>query len=922
MRCASNAFGLINSFLALAVGCFLGVLLAQSGLRAQTPSGELQVSVKDPTGAPVSASGRLENLSTGLDRRFETDALGNFTLDHLAFGHYRLTVSRPGFATSLADVNVQTSAPIARTFALTLGAVTETVNVVASAPLPGADRPLNEIAGPVQTANDGDMDASGALNLADFMNRRLSGVYLNEIQGNPVQPDLNYRGYTASPLLGTPQGISIYMDGVRLNQAFGDQVSWDLIPQIAIAETVLIPGSNPLFGLNTLGGALTLQTKDGRNHPGTELELAGGSFGRKMATLQHGGSNKKGLNWFGAANLLFDDGWKPVNPSDVRQFFGKVGWQGKKTVLSFTGAYANNLISGSGLQEQRALQRDYSSVYTKPDITGNRSPFGNLTVRHSLTNALTFAGNTYYRYIRTNTFNGDLNTGSLDQSVYQPSTADIAALRKAGFTGFPTSGANAANTPFPFWRCIAQALQRDEPAEKCNGLINRSHALQRNYGASGQLTRAATLHGFRNQFTGGAAFDGNRVGYEQSTELGFVNPDRSITGVGAYGDGVTGGNVNGELFDTRVHLKGSIRNTSVYATDTFSKGKLSVTLSGRFNHAVLDNSDLIRPSGAGTLSSTNIFNRFNPAASVTYALSPAWNAYFGYSEGNRAPTSIELGCANPNLPCKLPNALASDPPLKQVVTRTIETGVRGGSETRLHWSAGYFRSDNRDDLLFVAAPESGFGYFKNFGRTRRQGVEADLHDRFRRVTYGAGYTFLDATFQTPEIVNGTGNSSNQDAQSGVKGIESTLAISPGNRIPLIPQHTLKVYADIQVTAKLFLDANLIGISSSFARGNENNQHQSDGVYYLGPGTSPAYTIMNLSARYQLFRRAELFVRVNNIFNRQYYSAAQLASTGFNAAGNFIARPFAPVNGVYPLQHTTFLAPGAPIGVWGGVKIRF
>ena len=112
---------------------------------------------------------------------------------------------------------------------------------------------------PVQTATQLEIARSGALDLADFMNRQFNGVHLNEMQGNPFQPDLNYRGYTASPLLGTPQGVSVYMDGVRQNQPFGDVVSWDLIPRNAISEVTLMPGSNPVFGLNTLGGALSIQ---------------------------------------------------------------------------------------------------------------------------------------------------------------------------------------------------------------------------------------------------------------------------------------------------------------------------------------------------------------------------------------------------------------------------------------------------------------------------------------------------------------------------------------------------------------------------------------------------------------------------------------------------------------------------------------
>jgi hypothetical protein len=390
--------------------------------------------------------------------------------------------------------------------------------------------------------------------------------------------DLNYRGYTASPLLGTPQGISIYMDGVRLNQPFGDVVSWDLLPRNVIAEMTMVPGSNPLFGLNTLGGALAIETKDGRRHPGTELSLSGGSFGRKMADFEHGGSNQKGLDWLLASSFFFEDGWRESSPSNVRQAFGKLGWQGSKSSLSLTVALANNSLVGNALQEQRFLDRDYRSVYTKPDITTHRSPFVNLRGRRVLGARWSASGNLYYRYIGTSTLNGDINEDSLDQSVYQPSAADIRALTAAGYSGFPTSGANASNTPFPFWRCIAQVLQRDEPGEKCNGLLNRSTAKQHNYGVAGQLSWADSRH----QLTVGAALDGNRVGFLQSTQLGYLNPDRSVTGLAAFADGVTGGDVDGEPFDTRVDLKSRIYTASVYGTDTLRLGRRwNFTFSGR-----------------------------------------------------------------------------------------------------------------------------------------------------------------------------------------------------------------------------------------------------------------------------------------------------------------------------------------------------
>src|SRR5580704_15403377 len=184
----------------------------------------------------------------------------------------------------------------------------DSAQVIAATPLPGVSLSLDEIPAPVQTALASDILQSGALDLSDFLNRRLSGVHLNEVQGNPFQPDVNYRGYTASPLLGTPQGLSVYMDGVRLNQPFGDVVSWDLIPRNAIAEVTVMPGSNPVFGLNTLGGALSVQTKDGLGYPGWSGQVVYGSSGRKSVEAQAGGGKPVGFNWFLSGNAFHESG--------------------------------------------------------------------------------------------------------------------------------------------------------------------------------------------------------------------------------------------------------------------------------------------------------------------------------------------------------------------------------------------------------------------------------------------------------------------------------------------------------------------------------------------------------------------------------------------------------------------------------------
>jgi len=854
-------------------------------LRAQS-AGEIRLEVKDPSGAAMQAAGTLRGLSSGVERAFQTDAQGEAVLASLPYGRYRLEVSAEGFAAYAALIDVQSSSPAERTVTLELMRQGYSVEVIAATPLPGVDLTLREMAAPVQSATGGQIAESGALDLSHFLNRRLNSVYVNEVQGNPFQPDLNYRGYTASPLLGTPQGLSVYMDGMRLNQPFGDVVSWDLIPQ---------------------------------------LELSGGSFGRGMVEFQHGGA-ARGFDWFLASHLAFENGWRDNSPSNVRQFFSKLRWQDARTTLGLTSAYANNSLTGNGVQEQRFLDRAYESVYTQPDNTQNKSPLVIVSATRVLTGRVSIAGESYYRYIRTTTFNGDSNEDSLDQSVYQPSAAEQAALTAAGYTGFPASGANASNTPFPFWRCIGQVLLLDEPAEKCNGLLNRTHSGQSNYGLSGQLTWFAAPRGQHNQFTMGAAWDGNTVNFSQSTQLGYLNPDRSITPVNAFGDGVSGGDADGAPFDTRVNLRGVIHTGSVYGTDTLSIGNVwSFTLSGRYNRTSVENTDRITPGGGpGSLDSNSVFDRFNPAAGIT--LSP-WrsrdvNFYASYGEGNRAPTSIELGCADPNQPCKLPNAMAGDPPLDQVVTHTWEFGARGGQEARFSWNIGGFVADNRRDILFVASNQTGFGYFRNFGRTRRQGLELQARSRIGRVVFGGGYTFLDATYRSAETVNGESNSSNDEALEGEPGLEGVIEIAPGDRIPLVPRHMTKAYANIRATSKLSVDLELRAFSGSVARGNENSQHVPDGTYYLGPGSTPAFATASLGARYQFTERVQFFCNVDNLFNRRYYTAAQLGPTGFAANGNFIARPFPAVGGEFPVQQATFYAPGAPIGAWAGMRFKF
>ena len=158
------------------------------------------------------------------------------------------------------------------------------------------------------------------------------------------------------------------------------------------------------------------------------------------------------------------------------------------------------------------------------------------------------------------------------------------------------------------------------------------------------------------------------------------------------------------------------------------------------------------------------------------------------------------------------------------------------------------------------------------------------------------------------------------AASGFPGVGGTIAIRPGDRIPLLPRRQIKLFADWDATAQWRIGADLNAFSGRKALGNENGQHQPDGSYYMGPGRSAGYAVLNMNADYKPSPRLRLFLNVSNLLDRRYSSAAQLGANGFDAVGNFAARPLPrDANGDYPIRHATFFAPGAPRAAFVGLS---
>lgn len=778
-----------------------------------------------------------------------------------------------------------------------------TIFVQAPWSLPSLDLTLAQFAAPVQQLRA--LDDLPTQDLGELLGRHLGGVLLQDMQGNPFQADVQYRGFTASPLLGTPQGLSVYLDGVRMNQPFGDVVSWDLIPRAALQSLTLMPGSNPLFGLNTLGGALALQTKDGRSAPGTRLEFKLGSHERRNLLLEHGFASEQGLDGYGMVNLFHDGGWRQHSPSDVRQLFGKLRWRDGGTRSQLSMAWADNELHGNGLQEGGQLAQHFKSVYTIPDTMRQHALMLNWMGSHEVHEGWTLSAQAYLRRQKGNSLNGDVNEGALDQNIYAASE-------------------NRSNTPFPFQNCLANALAQDDPGEKCTGLLTRTTATQRHEGLVLQSNWEGEQGSAKTQTLLGAALDIGHVRYSQLSQAGYVNADRSVTGVAAWADGARGGNVDGEPWDTAVELLSRSETRSLLGSRTWSwAGGWHLTTSGRYNSTEVRNLDLRNDGSAASLSGTHQFKRLNPAIGLTLAPSAAWQGWLGYNEGSRAPTATELGCSNPDVPCRLPNAMASDPPLKQVVTRTLEVGMRGqwGESAQRHqWSASVFRAVNDDDILFVASEQSGFGYFRNFGQTRRQGLELSLSGPLNaQWRYGLHYNWLQANYQSHETVGGSSNSSNSAAQAGTLGLDGTIQIQPGDHIPLAPSQIFKLHLTYQASAAWRFALDLQAVGRSSARGNENGQHHADGLYYAGAGHNPGYAVLHLSAKYKPSPGWSLSAQMNNLLDKRYTTAAVLSPNAF-VGNKVVTQPFGTnVQGDAPLGHGTFYAPGAPRNVWLGAR---
>jgi iron complex outermembrane receptor protein len=722
----------------------------------------------------------------------------------------------------------------------------------------------------VHTLSPEDFDHAKSPSFLAALAASLPGVSLGDQTGNEFQKDLDYRGFSASPVIGTPQGLAVYQNGVRVNEVFGDIVNWDFIPETAIRSVTLMP-SNPAFGLNAIGGALSIEMKNGFTYQGVEGELRGGSFGRRATSVQAGGQSGN-LSGYIFADAINDSGWRNFSPSQLRRVYADIGARGDQAEFHVTFTGASNTFGAAAATPIQMLNQNWASTYTLPQTTQNQLAFLTASGSWRPSDTLSFQANVYYRGYWQHHVDGN---GTNAQNSGCPDPA---------FLCFPDLNGNLSNLtglnglPVPATGVLANSVL---------GEIDRTSTAADSFGGSWQMATTEKVFGYDNRFVIGASVDQGNVQFNTTSELGTINADQFpfVYGLGIYINQPSGDVAPVGLFSNTLYA-------GVYVSDTFDvTSRLSVTFGGRYNDASITLKDTLGNNDA--LNGFHNYDRFNPVIGATYKITPNVTAYGSYAEANRAPTPLELGCSDPVRPCLIDAALIGDPPLKQVVSHTYETGLRGHFESDdkkgvLTWNVGLFHAENVNDIVSVASPIIGHSYFQNGGNTLRLGIEAGIALKWDRWNVYANYTWVDAIFLTPLILSSPFNPY-ADANGHI-------FVVPGDHIPAVPNYRFKAGVECKVTDAWKLGADVNAVGSQYLVGDQSN---------LNPKV-PAYWVVNLHSSYQVTKNVETFALVRNLFNQRYY----LQGTFFQTDS------FPYLNLTDP---RTFI-PGMPLAVYAGVRV--
>jgi len=699
--------------------------------------------------------------------------------------------------------------------------------------------------GTVQQIDSDIINRSNAISLTEQMKSSLASLNINDVQNNPFQPDVQYRGFTASPLLGLPQGLSVYLNGVRFNEPFGDTVNWDLLPLSSFENVTLFSGSNPIFGQNTLGGAIALKTKDGFSFDHNEISLQIGSYGQKQVNFQFGGNNN---NWayYINANSYKEDGWRDGSPSEVKQILANLSYRTQDLMAElFMAANDNKLVGNGAVPLALLFAQSQSAIYTQPDQTETQFAMVGLNLQANITSNILFEGNMYYRQNKIDSINGDdsdyipceVNGGITlcegddddDHEAGETEENEEEELENVTFTGYDEA--------------IRLSDISNVAPEDVDGTRNTGATDNSSYGFTAQLIRNDSFSIGDNELVLGVGVDRAKIDFASDTEFAIlhnetIEDDRSVTGIGVYD------------LESMVRLKTNVSHYYLYLLNSIElNSDLALNLAARYNKSRIEMIDHIE-TGPGSLNGIHNYHHLNPALGLSYSGIDGLTLKASYSQSSRTPSPAELSCADENDPCKLPNGFVSDPPLEQVIVTTAELGAIYHTSNQ-EYSATLYSSISDDDIIFQqAGGKPSEGYFVNIDKTRRQGVELSTLFRLGDYRLSANYNYLNATFES---------SFTSFSPANPRGVNRQ--VNPGDTIPGQPKHQVKVSLERKFSESFNMGGEYLYSGSQFYRGDEANENKK----------IAGHSVFNLYANYGVTPNLELSIRINNLLDKQYYT---------------------------------------------------
>ena len=844
------------------------------------------------------------------------------------------------------------------------------IEVIGVTPLSGAGTPVDRVPYNVQVTASGEFESETRGTVYDFFDTSFAGASAADVQNNPYQKNFAYRGFVAGPLLGESVGLAAFLDGVRINDPFGDVVQADLFPEMAIKRLEL-GNSDPAFGFNALGGALVLRTYDGTSFQGAEAAQSFGSFGRLRTTLRTG-TEQGAWSAFAAFQRDREDGWRDASPSRLNRFFADVGHEGETGGMHISLSLADTDLIGNGLTPVELYEVDNTANFTTPDRTRNRNLLiaarGDIAVGDSIA----IEGNIYFRRLRRHTLNGDeIDAETCDDSdeyVCREGDDDDDdgdeedeaagdddddngnghAARDdddddeeddnghAALNGDDDDDDEEDETELVIVDTAGDPIASFMPESGAYGALNTSATLTTAFGAGLQASIDSPLGGMDNLFVVGGGVDIGRTRFRSESEVGELLNSRGV--IGRPSPRHVGGILkfpdiddDDELFCDEdgtdaaalidgkgyceddaapVRLVAENRYLRAYVSDTlYATDDLTLTGSVGANYATVKLTDesLFLGTPSDALDGDHDFFSVNPAVGAAWAI-----------PGLESPVTLyggfRQGSRAPS-PAELSCADPDDPcnlPNAFVADPPLEQVVSRTFEAGLRGSLpGGGPGGMTLDWSASAfrATNSDDIIFISAGTGLSSGYFDNVGDTRRQgfeLSLDGEAGWFDWFVNYAYLEATFQTNFRVFAENHPMADDDEIPVEPGDRIPGIPAHSLGAGIGIGPIDGLRIAPSLVYRSGVYLRGDEGN---------LAPRTK-AYTVANLDASYRAGDWLELFARVENLFDRRYETFGVFGESGCEVPIRELPCP----GGRGGITNPRFISPGQPRAAMAGVRI--